>query len=132
MKEVRSFQTNRAPKPAGCYSQAVKAGDFLFTAGQLPIDPASGEFVYGDVQTQTTCVLDNLKAIVEDAGYSLKDVVKTTVFIRSIDQWPQVNEIYAGYFRDTIPPARSIVAGADIHFGLDIEVEAVVYTGAKE
>lgn len=121
--------TERAPKPQGPYSQAVKAGGFVFVAGQIPLTP-EGEFVTGDIRAQTRRVLENIKAILESAGSSLKQVVKVTVYLADMGDFPAMNEVYAEYF-PTEPPARATVQ-SDLRFRgevLPIEIEAIALCG---
>lgn len=125
--QVKKIETNLAPKPQGFYSQAIQMDNLIFTSGQLPIVPNSGEFIEGDIEKQTIQVLENIKAILEKAGSSLNNVIKATIFIRDINQWKTVNKIYARYFEHGIPPARSIIAGIDIHYNVDIELEVIAY-----
>ena len=125
--QVKKIETDLAPKPQGFYSQAVQVGNFIFTSGQLPIVPDSEEIITGDIEKQTIQVLENIKAILERAGSSLNNVIKATIFIRDISQWKTVNKVYARYFEKGIPPARSVIAGADIHYSADIEMEVIAY-----
>ena len=120
-KEI--VQTGMAPKAIGPYSQAVKAGNMLFTSGQLPINPATGD-VTGDVGTQTRQVLENLKAVVEAAGGSLADVVKATVFITDLSGFAAMNAVYAEYFAEK-PPARSTVEISGLAKNALVEIEVV-------
>jgi 2-iminobutanoate/2-iminopropanoate deaminase len=122
MKEV--VLTSRGPKPIGPYSQAIKSNGFLFVSGQIALDPQSGEFVGTDVRQQTERVLENLKAILEAAGSSLKHVVKTTVFLKDMNDFPAMNETYAGYF-STTPPARSTIQAARLPKDALVEIEVV-------
>ncbi len=118
--------TANAPQPIGPYSQAVKAGGFLFCSGQISLDPKSGQLVSaGDVQGQTRQVMENLKAVVEAAGLTLDRVVKTTIFLKSMDDFPRVNEIYGTFFKAN-PPARSTVEVSRLPKDVSVEVEAVV------
>lgn len=116
--------TDKAPKAIGPYSQGIIANSFLFTSGQIPLDPQTGKLVEGDIQIQARRSLDNLKAIIEEAGYSLTDVVKTTVFLKDIANFKAVNEIYATYFTLN-PPARSAFQVAALPLNAEIEIEAV-------
>lgn len=118
--------TDKAPAPIGPYSQAVRAGNFVFCSGQIPLDPVSGQFVGGsDVQAQTKQVMENVKAVVEASGAKLDQVVKTTIFLKSMGDFPKVNEIYGTYFKNE-PPARSTVEVARLPKDVLVEVEVIV------
>ena len=122
MKEIIS--TQNAPAAIGPYSQAVKAGSLLFVSGQIPLDPASGEVVEPTIQAQTTRSLNNLKAILEQAGGSLDSVVKTTVFLKSMDDFAEMNKVYQSFFQ-TDCPARSAVQVARLPKDVLVEIEAI-------
>jgi 2-iminobutanoate/2-iminopropanoate deaminase len=124
---VRTIQTSGAPAAIGPYSQATIAGGFLFTAGQIPLDPASGAIVPGDVAVQTTRVLANLAAVLGEAGLAWRDVVKTTVFLTDMADFPRFNEIYAATLGDA-RPARSTVQVSALPKGVNVEVELVAKT----
>ncbi|HII61291.1 2-iminobutanoate/2-iminopropanoate deaminase [Pyrococcus horikoshii] len=124
MKEV--IFTENAPKPIGPYSQAIKAGNFLFIAGQIPIDPKTGEIVKGDIKDQTRQVLENIKAILEAAGYSLNDVIKVTVYLKDMNDFAKMNEVYAEYFGES-KPARVAVEVSRLPKDVLIEIEAIAY-----
>ncbi len=121
-KEIIS--TNKAPAAIGPYSQAVKIGELVFVAGQIPIDPASGEVVNGDIQSQTRQALKNVEAVITAAGSSLDKVIKTTVFITSMDDFSLVNEIYAELF-STCAPARACVEVSRLPKDVNVEIEAI-------
>lgn len=121
----RTISTDNAPKAIGPYSQAVQAGAFLYVSGQIPVDPKTGE-IPNDVASQAKRSLENLKAILEAAGYLLSDVVKTTVFSTDINDFAEVNAVYAEYFPKEAP-ARSFVAVKDLPKGVKIEIEAVAW-----
>ncbi|MBI6871687.1 RidA family protein [Clostridium aciditolerans] len=106
--EKKIISTTNAPGAVGPYSQAVKVGNLVFTSGQIPLDPATGDLVGGDVQKATERSLENVKAILEAAGTSLDKVIKTTVFVKNMSDFAAVNEIYAKYFQKDMP-ARSCV-----------------------
>ena len=122
MKDV--VLTNHGPKPIGPYSQAIKSNGFLFISGQIALDPASGEFAGVTVQQQTGRVLENLKAILEAGGASLSHVVKTTVFLKEMNDFAAMNEVYARYF-SAAPPARSTVQVARLPKDALVEIEVV-------
>ena len=115
--------TKAAPDAIGPYSQAIQAGNLVMASGQLPVDPFTGK-IPGDVQAQTAQSIENLKAILEGAGSSLPQVMKTTVFIKNMDDFSKVNEVYAKYFPNN-PPARSCVEVARLPKDAFVEVEAV-------
>ena len=117
--------TAKAPQPIGPYSQAVKAGGFLFCSGQIALDPTSGQLAATDVEGQTRRVLENLKAVVEAGGGKLENVVKTTIFLKSMNDFPKVNEIYGGFFKSPAP-ARSTVEVSRLPKDVLVEVEAIV------
>ncbi|HWG58256.1 MAG TPA: RidA family protein [Candidatus Acidoferrales bacterium] len=117
--------TNKGPKAIGPYSQAVKANGFIFTAGQVAFDPATGEIAQGDVARQTERVMENLKAIVEAAGSSLERAVKATVFLKDMNDFAAMNEVYARYFPAN-PPGRSTVEVARLPRDVRVEIELIV------
>lgn len=119
------IQTSHAPAAIGPYSQAIKHHGFLFVSGQIPLDPKTGELIKGSIEDETRQVLKNLQAVVEAAGASLKDVVKTTIFLRSMNDFARVNEVYGSYFPAPYP-ARSTVAVSGLPKDVGIEIEAVV------
>ena len=121
---VQTLSTEQAPAAIGPYSQATIAGGFLFTAGQIPLDPATMEVVAGDVVPQSKQVLANLGAVLAKAGCGWKDVVKTTVFLHDMADFPRFNEIYAAALGDA-RPARSTVQVAALPRGVAVEVELV-------
>lgn len=120
----RSIVSDRAPAPIGPYSQALLAGDELFCSGQVAIDPATGELAGTDAATQAEQVLRNLGAVLEAAGMSHANVVKTTVFLIDMGDFAAVNEVYARYF-DAAKPARSTVAVAALPKGARVEIDAI-------
>jgi 2-iminobutanoate/2-iminopropanoate deaminase len=121
----KAIQTSAAPAAIGPYSQAVHAGGLLFVSGQIPLDPVTGQLVGASVEEQTTRVLKNLRAIVEAAGASMADVVKTTIFLKSMDDFAKVNEIYATFFEAPFP-ARATVEVSRLPRDVRVEIEAVV------
>ena len=118
------IQTVKAPKAIGPYSQAIQAGNLLFLSGQIPLDPASGEVVKGDIREQTRRVLENLKGVLESQHLGMEDVVKVTIFLKDMGHFSQVNEVYGTYFPSS-PPARSTVEVARLPRDVDIEIEAI-------
>ena len=119
-----TVQTDNAPKAIGPYAQAIKANGFLYTAGQIPIDPKTGNIVEGDIRAQTRQVLENLKAVLQAGGSSLDRVVKATVFLKHMADFATMNEVYAQYL-DGAKPARSTVAVAELPRGALIEIDLV-------
>ena len=117
--------TDLAPAPVGPYNQAVRTGNLVFTAGQIPIDPKTNALLSGPVEDQTRRVIEILRAVLEEAGTSLDRVVKTTVFLRDMNDFPQMNSVYAEYFRADIAPARSTVQVARLPKDVAVEIEAI-------
>ena len=124
MPSKMKVNTEKAPAAFGPFSQAIKIDSFIFTSGQLPIDPVTGEVVGGNIKNQTRQVLNNLKAILYEAGGSLDDVVKATVYITNMDDFQAVNEIYSEFFSDPLP-ARSCVGVSGLPKGAKVEIEAI-------
>jgi 2-iminobutanoate/2-iminopropanoate deaminase len=124
--EKTVIHTKSAPGAVGPYSQAVRVGSFLYTAGQIGLDPESGQMVADDIELQTERVLKNLKAVLQAAGGGLSDVVKTTVFLLDMGEFGAMNKVYASFFGDN-PPARSAVQVAALPLGGRVEIEAVAY-----
>jgi 2-iminobutanoate/2-iminopropanoate deaminase len=122
--ERKAILTDKAPKPIGPYSQAVQYGNLVFTSGQIPIDPATGNLVVGDIVKETEQVFVNLAAVLAAAGTSLDRAVKTTVFLTDMGSFGKVNEVYARYFREPFP-ARSTVQVAALPKGVSVEIEVV-------
>ena len=120
----QQVQTKNAPAAIGPYSQAIKAGGFVFVSGQLPIDPETGEVVAGGTAEQTECVLKNLAAVLEAAGSGLDKVVKTTVFLADMKEFSGMNEVYATFFTNPAP-ARITIAAAGLPRDARVEIEAV-------
>lgn len=120
------IHTDRAPAAIGPYSQAVSAGDTVYTAGQVGMDPATGEFVGPDVATQTRQAMANLRAVLEAAGLGLADVVKTTIFVADLEDFATVNEVYGDHFEQPYP-ARSTVEAARLPKDARVEIEMVAH-----
>jgi 2-iminobutanoate/2-iminopropanoate deaminase len=122
MKKV--IHTNKAPKAVGPYSQAVRAGNLVFTAGQIPLDPVSGKLVEGGIKEQTHRALENLRAVLAASETDFSKVVKSTVFLDDLKNFAQFNEVYAEYFPKD-PPARSTFQVAGLPLGAKVEIEMV-------
>jgi len=127
MSELRTVHTDHAPAAIGPYSQAVVTDGWVFCSGQIPIDPATGDLLEGDIQAQTDRVLENLRAVLEAAGSSLSAVVKTTVFLADMDDFQAMNEVYARHFGDH-RPARAAVEAAALPKHVSVEIECVART----
>ena len=120
----QTFSTESAPKAIGPYSQVVVHGGVAYLSGQIPLDPATGKVVEGDIAAQTERVLENLKAVLEASGASLASVLKTTVFLRDMADFPTMNEIYGRYFSSQ-PPARSTVQAARLPRDVSVEIDCI-------
>ena len=117
-------QTEKAPKAIGPYAQAIKVNGLVYTAGQIPLDPRTGEMTEGGITAQTRQVLENLKAVLEAAGSSFNQVVKATVFLKNMSEFTAMNEVYSEYLGD-VKPARSTVAVAELPRGALVEIDLV-------
>jgi 2-iminobutanoate/2-iminopropanoate deaminase len=122
MKKIIS--TSEAPAAVGPYSQAVRVGSTIYCAGQIPLDPKSGQIVPGDVGTQTQRVLDNIAAVLRSEGLTFENVAKTTIFLTDLGDFQTVNEIYGSYFKNQ-PPARSTVQVSALPKGANVEIEVI-------
>jgi 2-iminobutanoate/2-iminopropanoate deaminase len=120
--------SKNAPQPIGPYSQGIRSGSLLFCSGQIPLDAASGQVIEGDIQAQTKKVMENMAAVLQAGGATFDDVVKTTIFLKSMGDFPKVNEIYGSYFKD-VPPARSTVEVSRLPKDVLVEVEAIAVLG---
>ncbi len=129
MKKIIS--TSEAPAAVGPYSQAVRIGSTVYCAGQIPLDPKSGQIVSKDISEQTRRVLDNISAILKAEGLAFENIVKTTIFLTNLADFQTVNEIYASYFKQA-PPARSTVQVAALPKGARIEIEAIAVAEGGE
>lgn len=118
------LNTDKAPSAVGPYSQGVKAGNMVFSSGQVPIDPETGKLLTGDIKAQTRRSLDSVKAVLAAGGATLEDVVKVTVFVADIKQFSDINGVYSEYFTNH-KPARSLVEVANLPLGAEIEIEAI-------
>lgn len=121
---MNAISTKKAPAAIGPYSQAIRVGNLVYTSGQIPLDPATGAFVEGGIKEQTRQALTNLKAILEEAGTSMDNVVKTTVFMANMDDFADMNAVYAEFFTEPYP-ARSAVAVKTLPKGALIEIEVI-------
>jgi 2-iminobutanoate/2-iminopropanoate deaminase len=126
--QLQVVHSSSAPKAIGPYSQAIRVGSLLYTAGQVALDPESGQLVEGGIEAQTRRVLDNLAAVLAAAGGSLANVVKTTVFMQDLGEFAAMNAVYAEYFTQA-PPARSTVQVAALPRGARVEIECVAVLG---
>ena len=124
MQEKKVITTDKAPKAIGPYSAGVKAGHFVYTAGQAGLNPQTGKIVDGGIEAETRQTISNLKHILEAAGSSLDQVVKTTVFLRDMNDFVAMNGVYAEFFTKN-PPARSTIQAAALPMGAAVEIEAV-------
>lgn len=122
---TKVIHTKNAPAAIGPYSQGIKVGDMLFTSGQIPINPATGEIVAGGIKEQATQAFTNLKAIINESGAEMTDVVKTTVFVKDLADFGELNDVYASFFAEPFP-ARSCVEVARLPKDVLVEVEAIV------
>lgn len=125
--EKSVISTKTAPAAIGPYSQAIKAGNLVFISGQIPIIPATGEIVRGDIKLQTKQVLENLKNILDAAGSCIDNVVKTTVFMKDLNDYTAINDVYKEFFTDK-PPARAAVQAARLPRDVGVEIEAIAFS----
>ncbi|MEW7277542.1 RidA family protein [Aquimarina sp. 2201CG1-2-11] len=123
MKKI--ITTSKAPAPIGPYNQAVLSGNTLYTSGQIALDPATGELVVGDIKTEAQLVMQNLKAVIEEAGMTFENVVKTTIFLSDMNNFAAVNEIYGSYFNEDTAPARETVAVLTLPKSVNVEISVV-------
>ena len=123
--EKKLVNTDKAPAAIGPYSQAIISAPFVFTSGQLPVDPKTNELVGGDAANQAKQVFENLKAVLAEAGTDLSRVVKSTVFLKNMDDFAAVNKVYASYFPEGILPARSAVQVAKLPKDVSVEIEMI-------
>ncbi len=120
----KAIKTDKAPAPIGPYNQAIMAGNMLYVSGQVPINAANGELEKGDMKEQTRMVMENLKAILKEAGLDFSNVVKCSIFISDMKDFPKINEVYGSYFTD-IAPARETVQVAGLPLGADVEISCI-------
>ncbi len=122
--EKKIIRTDNAPAPIGPYNQAVQYGDMLFISGQIALDHVTGDLVQGDIQTETRKVMENLNAILQEAGMSFNNIIKTTIFLMDMGQFAKVNEVYAGYFAEGAP-ARETVQVSGLPKGVNVEISMI-------
>ena len=123
MKKIIS--TTNAPAPIGPYNQAVFAGDTLFVSGQIPLDPKTGELVSGDIAAETKMVMQNLEAILTEAGLTFENVVKSSIFLSDMNSFAQVNEVYGTFFKEETAPARETVEVANLPRFVNVEISVI-------
>ena len=123
MKKI--VNTSNAPKPIGPYNQAVISGNLMFMSGQIAFDPGTGELVIGEIQAETKQVMENLKSILDEAGLSFKDVIKTSIFLSDMNNFQQVNEVYGSYFSDEDAPARETVEVSRLPKDVNVEISMI-------
>ena len=128
-KEIIS--TKDAPQAIGPYSQAIRFGNLIFVSGQIPIEPETGKILKGDIKEQTKLILENLNNVLAASGSSLDNVLRTTIFLTDLEDYPAVNETYAQYFND-LPPARSTVQVAKLPMDAQIEIDAIACINTEE
>lgn len=122
MKKI--ITTEKAPKPIGPYNQAVQAGNFLFVSGQIAIDPASGKLETINIIRETNRVMENIGAILNEAGYSFEDIIKTSIFLKDMNNFQSVNEVYGNYFKDNFP-ARETVEVSGLPKNVNVEISVI-------
>ena len=123
MKKI--VNTSNAPKPIGPYNQAVISGNLIFISGQIAFDPSTGELVIEEIQAETKQVMENLKSILDEAGLSFKDVIKTSIFLSDMNNFQQVNEVYGSYFSDEDAPARETVEVSRLPKDVNVEISMI-------
>ncbi len=123
MKKI--IQTNNAPAPIGPYNQAIFAGNTLYVSGQIALDPKNGDLITDDLEKETVQVLENLKAIIAEAGLSLDHIVKTSIFISDMNNFGKINEVYSRYFNSESAPARETVEVANLPKFVNVEISAI-------
>jgi len=120
------INTNNAPAPIGPYSQAVAAGNLIFLSGQIALNPATGELVLDDIKTETKQVMENIKAVLTEAGVDFSSILKTTIFLKDMGNFPLVNEVYGSYFTDQFPARETVeVSGLPKNVNVEISVTAI-------
>lgn len=127
MKKI--ITTTKAPAPIGPYNQAVVAGNMLFVSGQIPLNPETGELISGNIKLETGQVMENLKAILEEADASFENVVKSSIFLSDMNTFTDVNEVYGTYFEEATAPARETVEVANLPKFVNVEISVVAFLG---
>jgi len=125
MAERQAFQTEHAPKPRGPYSQAIIHNEILYISGQGPVNPVTDTIVRGPIEKETRSTLDNLKAIIQQAGYTMEGVLKTTCYLSDMDDFDRFNKVYSEYF-PVAPPARTTIEAAKLPMDITVEIDAIV------
>lgn len=128
--DIRAVRSQNAPEPVGPYSQAVVHGGWLFASGQIPLEPATGELVPGEIEAQTERVLENLSAVLQEGGSSLNRVVRATIYLTDLSLFPRVNAVYARYFCAEPAPARATVEVSALPLGAAVEIDAIAIVDA--
>jgi 2-iminobutanoate/2-iminopropanoate deaminase len=123
MKKI--INSKNAPAPIGAYNQAVQKGDMLYTSGQIAIDPATGALVSGSIQEETKQVMENMKAVLAEAGMTFEHVLKTSIFISDMENFTEINEVYASYFNEATAPARETVEVANLPKYVNVEISMI-------
>ena len=118
--------TDKAPAPIGPYSQAVAIGNMLYTSGQIALHPETGELVTGDIETETKQVMENMKAVLDAAGTTFENVIKSTIFISNMDDFGKINGVYGAYFNEKTAPARETVQVAKLPKNVNVEISMIV------
>ena len=121
----KAILTNKAPLPIGPYNQAINYENMLFVSGQIPLDPDSNELVNTGIEDETNQVMKNIQAILTEAGMSFKDIVKTSIFLKDMDNFKIVNEMYGNYFKNIIPPARETVQVSKLPLDVNVEISCI-------
>ncbi|WP_372793746.1 RidA family protein [Lutibacter sp.] len=123
MKKI--IKTNNAPAPVGPYNQAVLSGNTLYTSGQIALDPATGKLVTGSIETETTQVLENMKAVLTEAGMTFENVVKSTIFVKNMNDFAKINTVYGSYFNPETAPARETVEVGNLPLFVNVEISMI-------
>ena len=128
-REIKKIQTDKAPQAIGPYSQAISAGDMVFVSGQIPIEPSSGEVITGAIEKETQLVIDNTKSILTECGLTLDDVVKVDIFLKDMNDFTLVNDVYSNNFKGDVKPSRCVVQVARLPKDVGIEMSSIAFKG---